>query len=737
MRNASIDLKKSIDNGALFKTKATITFANGEAKELSEKDFYITGNSFSESTGTSSFPYGQNVAKSIRIRLVNNNEQFSDYDFANAKISLSVAWKNNDKEENILIGNYTVIEPEAYGDSISVSAVDDMYKGNATYETSLVFPQTLEYMLIDSCNSCGVSVDTSTLRNKDYLVYVKPDGITHRELWGYIAMLGGGNARFDENNVLKIVPYDLSFFSREGLDGGTFLTKDTLYSDGDNADGGNFNDYSSGDSYDGGTFEELNRYHTFYRGKTPTIATDDVIITGVKVTVNADEYISGNDGYVLSVNNPLVEGDELNGIQIIGENVIGMRFRPFSIDNTAYPIAEFGDICYVSDRKGNFYQSVVTDITFNFFGYTNVKCSADNPVRNSSKQVANVDTAVTVLRKETKEALESIDESIEDIEHDLYDEDGAVKTSFSATNGLIEAEVSRANKAEGQLNSKISLTENNIFLEVQRAKEAEENLLSRIQLTEGEIEAKVEKGESYNGFVIDENGVTVSGTGAFVVDMSNLKINSDGTVEIIGKIDAKSGSFAGYNITGTSFINNWGAGFDLADCIANWLHSTPGNDLSIGSTAGKTIINGTDVEIVKNPKFTDLGMSDKAPNVYVGQAYRLNQTTGSSEKFKNSIKPVEKEELDPRKLLDVDVVQFKFNTDYFNDVKNPRYDKEVIGFIAEDVLKKYPIAADVDKNGNAENWNYRYMIPPMLKLIQDQHKELQELKELLYKKGVI
>ena len=61
-----------------------------------------------------------------------------------------------------------------------------------------------------------------------------------------------------------------------------------------------------------------------------------------------------------------------------------------------------------------------------------------------------------------------------------------------------------------------------------------------------------------------------------------------------------------------------------------------------------------------------------------------------------------------------------------------RYDKDVIGFIAEDIYEKYPIAADcsIDDDGGTivNDWNFRYMVPAMLKLIQDQKREIDALK---------
>ena len=50
-------------------------------------------------------------------------------------------------------------------------------------------------------------------------------------------------------------------------------------------------------------------------------------------------------------------------------------------------------------------------------------------------------------------------------------------------------------------------------------------------------------------------------------------------------------------------------------------------------------------------------------------------------------------------------------------------------YIAEDVEEKYPCAAEHDEdNGEVINWLERYLVPPMLSLIQEQHKEIEILK---------
>ncbi len=118
---------------------------------------------------------------------------------------------------------------------------------------------------------------------------------------------------------------------------------------------------------------------------------------------------------------------------------------------------------------------------------------------------------------------------------------------------------------------------------------------------------------------------------------------------------------------------------------------------------------------------------DPNARLAVSSPYQLGYASGSSRKFKHDIKPVENAELDPNKLYDIEIVQFKYNNDYL-DESDQRYGVDCIGFIAEQVNEVYPIAADRE-TGEPRNWEMRYIIPPMLALIQEQHKEIEELKK--------
>lgn len=109
----------------------------------------------------------------------------------------------------------------------------------------------------------------------------------------------------------------------------------------------------------------------------------------------------------------------------------------------------------------------------------------------------------------------------------------------------------------------------------------------------------------------------------------------------------------------------------------------------------------------------------------------LEYTTwsASSEQVKKKIKKITNKSVAPENLYDVDVVQFQYKDDFI-DKDDIRFNKDIIGFLIEDLDKKYPIAVDkADENDSKTwSWNSAYIIPPMLKLIQDQKAEIDNIK---------
>ena len=124
-------------------------------------------------------------------------------------------------------------------------------------------------------------------------------------------------------------------------------------------------------------------------------------------------------------------------------------------------------------------------------------------------------------------------------------------------------------------------------------------------------------------------------------------------------------------------------------------------------------------------------------NCYISTNGQIQKTSStSSARYKDDVTADLCDELNPHRLYDINVIQFKYKKDYFTNTEDVRYRKNLIGFIAENVLEKYKIAADyyVDEETGeeiAEGWNPQYMIPAMLKLIQEQHERIVMLEEKL------
>ncbi len=371
MKNVSNAFKKKMSLRTDFYPTAEITFADGTVKNLSKADFLVQGNTVVQGGSSSSFPLGALSSKQITLSLLNNDDKWEEYGFYNAKIRLFTNYQINDipileeeKEgfvpevEKIQEGIFTVISPESYGTTIQINAMDESYKADTEYSSTLLFPARLDDVLRDVCSICGISLYSADIANKDFIIKEKPSGGTCRDIIGCCAMIAGGNAVIDSYNRLKIVSYDLTAFSNEEK------------------------------------AKDIPILSSFKPGLS--LEAIDVVITGVQIegseeitdedgnTTTKDKiYKYGSDGYVLTLKNDLAAGNEEAFIKAVGNIVIGLKFRTFTGDSIANPLLEFMDNAYIQDYKGRTFQTVITYVDFSYFGLTVLKCTADTPLRNS------------------------------------------------------------------------------------------------------------------------------------------------------------------------------------------------------------------------------------------------------------------------------------------------------------------------------------------------------------------
>lgn len=136
------------------------------------------------------------------------------------------------------------------------------------------------------------------------------------------------------------------------------------------------------------------------------------------------------------------------------------------------------------------------------------------------------------------------------------------------------------------------------------------------------------------------------------------------------------------------------------------------------------------LEVTKGkPVFTYIGSKgggstvSYATNMYVGNTGIVSRTTNTSSRtIKHDIAELKGDAIKAENLYNVNVYQAKYNEDILSS-NDPRYSKDLPMFIIEDLDEKYPIAVDKPSENVKEwSWNAQYIIPPMLKLIQEQHK---------------
>ena len=439
MINVSKEFQLLMNERSDFKQNATITFSDGSVLDLTEKDFCISNNNVVDASDINGIPLGVAICRNIQIELMNDDDRFSTYDFFGAKIRLYLTFQLSETIGRIEHGTFTVLTPETYGETVIITALDDMHKANKEYFTSLAFPASIKAILTDACDSLDISLGTTTFLNDDFLVNEKPKDLTFRQLFGYIAMIAGGNARIDRTGRLRIITYDFANMASiydSVLNGGKYNPWDNPV----NIDGGSFSPWNNGDNVDGGTFGDRNSFHVLGNWSNLKVDTDDVVITGIKTEYRDSENktqtaIVGADGYVLSIKNPLISGKESEALRLIGNVMIGGQFRTFSGDIVANPTCEFMDHAIVLDRKGNIYITFLTDVDFQFFGFTSIKNSAEPALRNSSKVYSQSAQAFVQAKELVEKEKTARETAVEQLARDLSNSSGLYVTTENQSDG--------------------------------------------------------------------------------------------------------------------------------------------------------------------------------------------------------------------------------------------------------------------------------------------------------------
>lgn len=404
MINVSTQLKKESLTNRNYYVTANVTLSNGATLKLGKKDFYLSGNSLVDSADSGDFPVGVAIEKTASLSLVNDDGHFDGYNFNAARFVIFLNVQLSDRIETIKRGTYIVSKKPATASEIILSLLDKMHNADKAYDSNLSFPCTVKELLSECCQQCNIALGDTTFPNSNFQIQQPPSSTTYRTVIGMCAGIAGGNARIDENDLLRIITFDKTFTNTTIYDGGAVKN----WTNGNDLDGGTLNPWTTGTVVDGGTLSN-NDYHALFSIQNLQYDVDDVIVTGIKYVEDETEYMSGQDGYVITIDNQLLSGNAQAGVEAIGNQLIGLRMRPFSCDGIANGYATFGDPVEFIDTKNRVFRSFVTDIEFVFGGSTSWSCSAKSAEEDVSEFIGGQQAAVEQSKKDIEKKLSAYD----------------------------------------------------------------------------------------------------------------------------------------------------------------------------------------------------------------------------------------------------------------------------------------------------------------------------------------
>lgn len=256
----------------------------------------------------------------------------------------------------------------------------------------------------------------------------------------------------------------------------------------------------------------------------------------------------------------------------------------------------------------------------------------------------------------------------------------------------------------------------------------------------------VNSSDTSQKILIDSYGMNVYYSGTSVAQFgASTRIGYNNSWHI--SLDNTKLSF--YNSSGSSigYIGTWQ---DTEEYLSGIQISSALPALFLTSNKVKIFCGSDDNAFVvrcNNKKMIEYNYSSSAPynRLRFPEAYHTGSASGkqayineygwlnassSKREIKTDITSEFNSENNPRNLYNVPVRQFKYKEGYI-DPDDYNYGKDVVGIIAEEIDEAYPVGAYHEMDGTPGDWDIRTVVPAMLKLIQEQHEEIEAIKAQL------
>jgi hypothetical protein len=198
--------------------------------------------------------------------------------------------------------------------------------------------------------------------------------------------------------------------------------------------------------------DEIYQFNGVYNSD---VATDDVVITGVRVmekkdtenssddsdtsegsenTTSSDDgyinYQTGSDGYLISIeNNELIKdgaGQTVSGF--LGEQLIGFAFRKATITHISDPTLEAGDVAILTDSKFDRYKILVSSTKFNTNNSQTTSSNAESTEKNSAVRYSAATKNYVEYRKQIAQEKTDRQKALEELKNRLNNSSGTYTT---------------------------------------------------------------------------------------------------------------------------------------------------------------------------------------------------------------------------------------------------------------------------------------------------------------------
>lgn len=390
--------KQSVSGVAAPACKIKIKLKSGKELVLTQSDLWEGGFSMDDATSRAgSFDIGQVITNRLKLSLDDSEEQYSVYDFLDAE---ATAWRGgilqDGTTELLQCGSFLVQQQSNPDSSVDLTCLDNMCRTEIPYsEVSTAYPATIQKIVQDICNRCGITLATTQIDNGGYVVSERPndEALTCRDVLHYAAQISGSFARCDALGRMEFRWYN-----------------------------------------------EKATKHKITAIKSFTPENQDIIITGIQVTDASDEKQSslyGEKGYVLEVSdNPLIEAGKAPVVaSYLGKKIIGMSFRPLDLTCILDPSAEAGDPAEVTDRKGKTYTCWITNMTYATGRDTKITCDAESPSDRAAVRFSEQTKAIIENRNEIEKERTERELALKNLSKQLAESSGMYITAEKQKDG--------------------------------------------------------------------------------------------------------------------------------------------------------------------------------------------------------------------------------------------------------------------------------------------------------------